>query len=1274
MRITQWRCTVLAAALVALGSHLAVLGQRDTGALSVQRVMPRPRLFFAPGEFARFLTETRNARAAFFDTLLAFTTEQGSRDWNERDLQLESQALLARVLTERRDGRGQEILALARKSLRYFLDRHTFTQYRDVHEMVTAGSRWLEAVALAYDWAYPLWTAGERDEMTSWLRAEIDYWVDGNRVAQASPSPFRNDLARGVSGLVAAGLAIFDEPGARGAGGKALAYALPFYQEILDAHRYAGADGGLAEGSFYGALTAWSHVMVAEMLYTGAGQTDAFHRSPFFTARLRYGVHAAWPGYITNQFNYNTHHLAPIFGDARRGPTGSTLRHRSTMLLLGKRLAETDAARQAYAVVNRPETGKTHVREWRLYDLLLWSSAVSSQMPTALTYREGTLGQVFARSDWGDNATWLSFNAGPHLDTHQHYDAGNLTIHRNGVDLLVDSGSLDAFGTRHWFNYYIRTVAHNTVLVTDPQERWEGIWSGVEDDLAINDGGQRTAAPLTPAPTLNGYLAARAAYDQASIERYATGDWGLYLKSNLTNAYQNPRYQSNKPDRTRNRVKVNYVGREVVYLRRGEGRRDGVVVFDRVISADPAFRKAVLWHAADPFTTTASGRRIDEGERVFDATRPLTFQTTPAFRQGDRNGRARLFITVLPVDPVRIREIGSRPSTGTTVDHETFGTKHFHRHVKDYFVDDSRVSNPDTTTGASNRQEWPPIAPPEVQWLWNDDLAGGWGKTRLQVEPAAPEIADRFLTLLVPTDANDDAQPRADLVRGVDGRSAGVRWSEGSQQLVVLFGTENSGGDLTETSAEISQAAGQLLIVGLASNMGYRVAASGAGARRRVDVAVGGSLQSGPHGILRLDLNTLGQLGGSAEDQNARATAGHPGLSPPMPAPRVNGPDRPTSAPIIAGTPLESRRWSGWLDERLRDGRLALKSRWSDPLVAGRIVERLEQRLDGVPVYGYEVVVQRRGDTLEAVFGAIAEIIVGDSGPAMTPASARRAIEHAAGISLPRDREPSLFIVRQPDGGGVRGYCDRVLAREGPRTVCVDAGDGRPALMLDETRRQARQGNRHPVYRLEDDESIVGYVNGLIPLSARDQAAPEAGSTAEAVRDQQAALAAAWAERYGLGDLMESRIVAIVRPAGGRLPVPMYLGRGVLLYPDGSVTKNEEGRGRVAHELSHVLIDRSSGLLPVGEAATLEEDFAVLMEELAAGRRRADAGPVRTAFWDAADDMPGERARIEHAFVRAFTRLVPRGATPALMKAAVLSAYTGLGGSADRLAETWRTR
>jgi hypothetical protein len=387
MTIFRWILAAAAAALVAIGVHPGLEGQRDVRSLTVQRVVPHPRLFFAPGEFERFLSETRTVRGAYFDSLMAEIEEHGSRAWNERDLQVQSQALVGRVLIERRDDRGARVLDLARNSLRHFLDRHTFTQFRDSHDMVTAGSRWLEAVALAFDWAYPHWTPRERSEMADWLREEIDAWVDGNQITRASPSPFRNDMARGVSGLIAAALAIFDEPGYRPAADKALAYALPFYDEILEAHQYAGADGGLGEGTFYGNMTAWSQAMVAEMLYTAAGQTEAFRRSSFFESRLRYGMHAAWPGYITNQSGWSTHQLAPVFGDARRGPTGSALRHRSTMLLLGKRMPSTEAARQAYAMVNRSETPRTYVREWRLYDLLLWSPEVTPQKPAALAYR-----------------------------------------------------------------------------------------------------------------------------------------------------------------------------------------------------------------------------------------------------------------------------------------------------------------------------------------------------------------------------------------------------------------------------------------------------------------------------------------------------------------------------------------------------------------------------------------------------------------------------------------------------------------------------------------------------------------------------------------------------------------------------------------------------------------------------------------------------------------------------------------------------------------------
>jgi Heparinase II/III-like protein/Fungalysin/Thermolysin Propeptide Motif len=904
-------------------------------------------------------------------------------------------------------------------------------------------------------------------------------------------------------------------------------------------------------------------------------------------------------------------------------------------------------------------------------------------MPTALAYRERTLGQVFARSDWSDDATWISFNAGPHLDTHQHYDAGSLTIYRGGVDLLVDSGTLDAFGSKHWYNYYVRTAAHNTLLIHDPDERWDGIWGGVPEALTVNDGGQRTQAPLTPAPTLRQYLDNRDAYDHATIDRYQTSDWGLYIKSNLTNAYQNPRYQSTRPNRTRNRVKVHYVGREVVYLRRREGRRDGVVVFDRIVSAEPSFRKAALWHVREPFAAGGSWRRVDEGESTANATSPLSVQTTPSFRQGNLEGRARLFITVLPVDPVRVRQIGARPSTGERVDHETFGTKHHHRHVKDYLVEDSRITNSDSITGAANRQEWPPIAPPEVQWLWNDDLAGGWGKTRLQVEPAAPGTADRFLTFFVPTDADDGEQPKVELVRGTDAQSVGMRWTEGGRDQVVLFGSENSGGDLTATSIEIPQGPGELLIVGLQPETGYRVSAAGS---RRIEIRVGGSLSSGAAGVLRLDLRSLSPIASKTGDQMASASPGGTGLGA-TPSSGAGGSSSTSLtamsfSPVSAGTPAEARRWRSWIDERLRDGRLAVRSRWSDPLEAGRVVERLEQRAGGVPVYGGEVVIQRQDDTVTSMFGALSDVSVEDSGPPMTRMAARQVIEQAAGVQLPRDREPALVIVPRAEGAslrgggmGIRAYCDRVLARAGPRTICVDATDGRTVFTLDETRRRSIRAARRqkpPVFWLEDDDSIVGYVNGVARVSSRDRVDRGGGRRLEALEGQQSAILAAWTERYGLGDVIRSGpIVAILRPAGGKLLPPMYLGRSVMLFADAGGPGNDIEQRHVAHELAHVLIDRSSRLLPVGESAELEEEFARLMEELTLGRRPAGDGPLHEVFSAAVENAPGERQRLEQAFVRAFVRLLPPATTSALVREATLAAYADLGGDPQVLARIW---
>jgi hypothetical protein len=1074
------RVLTLGAAVLAVVGLLVRTDQGQAQALA-ERVNPRPRLMFAPGEYQRLAAEVAGSRREAFERLAAEIDRRGARPWNERDLQLESQALAARVMLDRGDDRGPRYLGYARQTMSSMLATHTYTNWRESHDIVTEGGRWIEAMSLAHDWLHEHWTADERQRMGAWLVAEVSDWVGGNRLARASASPFRNDAARGTAALVLAGLTLFDEPGHEEAARRALSHAQPYYEAMLAAHTYAGAGGGMAEGTFYGNFTAWSQTLVAEALYTGAGVADAYTRTPFYLARLGYAIFAAWPGYTTNQFGFDVHQLAPVFGDARRGPTGSALYHRATVLLLGKRFADTPAARAAYWVVNREETSKTYTAEWALYDLLLWSPAVTPERPTELAYREATLGQVFARSDWSDDATWMSFNAGPHLDSHQHYDAGNLTLFKR-VDLAVDSGSFDGFGSTHWYNYYARTVAHNTITVTDPSERWEGLWGGVPDDRVVNDGGQRTAAPLTPAPTLDEYLANRAAYDHGRIVGYRQAPWGVYSRADLTNAYQNATYRSARPGGARNGAKVAHVEREVVYLRGDAGANDAFIVFDRVVATNPAFRKAVRWHAREPFiaspragTDAPRASKVSDGETRYEGADRYDFASDVAFEQGARKDRSRLIVTVFAVDPVVVREIGRRPSTPSP-DHTTFTVAHRHRHVQDYLVEDPRgLTNRDATLGALGRPEWPPFNPPEQQWLWNDGLVGGWGQTRLQIEPDRPRAADRFLTVLVPTDAGGSG-PDISLARPVEGTAAGVVVRNGTRTEVVMFGGNPSGGDLERgaVDAPMPSASGTLTVGSLTPGAHYAIRVGGGGTTQRIAVTrePEGAFVADEAGLVRVALERVprvkfgaNRLGGTGAAAGFAATAAVGDSSTASVAQGTAGqaaaqarpaPKHPGLTMVAATDPAEVTQWDRRVLQMIRAGDLALRETVRDTVAAGRTHERYVQLYKGVPVFGGDLRRQVEKGKAVSLFGTVYGDITIEARPALKDADAAAIFQRLSGSALGPSRPPELVVLPTDDGSYRLTYRARLATADDVVMTFVDAATGDVVLSFSDLKRPVR--------------------------------------------------------------------------------------------------------------------------------------------------------------------------------------------------------------------------
>jgi hypothetical protein len=226
----------------------------------------------------------------------------------------------------------------------------------------------------------------------------------------------------------------------------------------------------------------------------------------------------------------------------------------------------------------RKQEGGRHVRDgsaWWSY--VLWHDpsapvATPADLPTARLFRG--LGFASMRADWAPEATFATFFCQPTWHGgHQHADNNSFVIHRNGL-LAVDSGVYDA--TEHRGNYYARSIAHNTVTVTDPNEVFGGAtWGGGRPGAGANDGGQMYVGGAD----LVTDVGPETAFARAEILAYESGEELTYVVGDATASYA--------PG------KVVEFTRAFLFV-----RPSTFVVFDRVESADPTHVKRWLLHSA----------------------------------------------------------------------------------------------------------------------------------------------------------------------------------------------------------------------------------------------------------------------------------------------------------------------------------------------------------------------------------------------------------------------------------------------------------------------------------------------------------------------------------------------------------------------------------------------------------------------------------------------------------------------------------------------------
>ncbi len=235
-----------------------------------------------------------------------------------------------------------------------------------------------------------------------------------------------------------------------------------------------------------------------------------------------------------------------------------------------------------------------HELLWRDYDL-------KPKSPDSLPltrYSGSPFGWMIARTGWGSNSVIAEMKINEQfVGNHQHMDGGSFQIYYKGplaLDAGAYSGSSGGYNSENNKNYFKRTIAHNSLLVYDPDEKF-ACWSygdGGKTRFADNDGGQRMPGEgwktcndmdsLLSEEYTVGRVLAHGFGPDAKLPDYS------YLKGDITKAYTK---------------KVKEVKRSFVFLNlEDETVTAALIIFDKIVSSNPDFKKYWLLHNIDePF-------------------------------------------------------------------------------------------------------------------------------------------------------------------------------------------------------------------------------------------------------------------------------------------------------------------------------------------------------------------------------------------------------------------------------------------------------------------------------------------------------------------------------------------------------------------------------------------------------------------------------------------------------------------------------------------------
>ena len=428
--------------------------------------------------------------------------------------------------------------------------------------------------AIVYDWCYPLLSASEKTALISHLETiatqmEIEWpQIEGSSITGHTVEA---QVARDMLSL---GIAVYDEKPQiyERIAGRILA-------EFLPARRFFYPAGYHHQGSAYGPYR----------FYWDMFTTFIFDRMGYPAI---YGTNQAQVPY---QYIYSRRPDGQLFRDGDdytelSAPFGKFWNLGQGMnLLAGSYYKDPIVLNEA---LREREPGQTpdYLFDFLFFDPTMTATATKATLPLT-RYFDEPYGAMIARTGWQDGRQSPAVVATMKVQTynfsnHQHLDAGSFQLYYKGplaVQSGIYQGTTGSYGGEHFKNYSQRSIAHNTLLIYNPDETFT--WHGKP---IINDGGQPYPNNAHEPQNMDELL--NQGYQTGQVLAHAFGPDSInpdfsYLKGAIQKAYPG---------------KGQTVERSFVFLNlKQQTVPAALIVFDNVVSTNKAFQKRWLLHCVE---------------------------------------------------------------------------------------------------------------------------------------------------------------------------------------------------------------------------------------------------------------------------------------------------------------------------------------------------------------------------------------------------------------------------------------------------------------------------------------------------------------------------------------------------------------------------------------------------------------------------------------------------------------------------------------------------